>query len=152
MTPANKRISELSSRRSELKIARDYSGAIPLQLEIIELTEESAMPREMLANAHNYASVLYLHCALYSTAEWHARRALSLSSGETSKDVEARGAYHLVLAHILAAQYRFDEALPHGESAVSDYSVFHNPADEFLSRIIDDVEQIRLRTWSLPPD
>jgi hypothetical protein len=147
-----RRMNELSLRRSELKRARDYRGAIPFQLEIIELIQEDATPRWNLANAHNYASVLYFLCALYTSAEWHAHRALSLADGETSKGVEARGAYNWVLARILAAQYRFEEALPYGEAAVRDYSEFHNPPDEFLSRVMDEVEQIRLRTWSPPPD
>ena len=152
MTAAKQRINELSWRRSELKQARDYRGAIPLQLEIIELMEESALPRERLATQHNYASVLYLHCALYSVAEWHARRALSLSSEETPRDLESRGCYNWVLAQILAAQYRFEEALPYCENAVRDYSVFHDPPDEFLSRVADDVEKIKNRTWCPPPD
>jgi len=146
MTPVERRINELSSRRSELKHVRDYRGAIPLQLEIIELLEGSAAPRQRLANAHNYASALYLKCTLYSTAEWHARRALSLWCGETPHAAETRGCYNLVLAHILAAQYRFEEALPYGERAVEDYSVFHNRLDEFLSTIVEDVERIRNRT------
>jgi len=152
MNPAEGRINKLSLRRSELKQAGNYREAIPLQLEIIELLEESATPRERLASEHNYASVLYLRCALYSTAELHARHALSLSSGETPRGVEARGCFHMVLAQILAAQYWFEDALPYGENAIRDYGVFHNPPDEFLERIADEVERIRNRTWSPPPD
>ncbi len=148
---ARLRIRELSARRSELKAAKDFRAAIPLQLEIIELLEEHSGVQRDLANAHNYASSLYLFCALFHAAERHARLALSLSCDETVKDFEARGCYNRVLAQILAAQYRFEEALPFAENAVRDYSVFHNPPDEYLSQVSDEVEQIRNRTWSPPP-
>ncbi len=134
-----------------LKAAKDYKGAIPLQLEIIDLLEEHAGIQQELANAHNYASSLYLFCALFHAAEHHARVALSLASGETVKDLEARGCYNRVLAQILAAQYRFEEALPFAEDAVRDYSAFHNPPDEYLSQVSDEAEQIRNRKWSPPP-
>ena len=146
------RISELSSRRSSLKAAKDYRGAIPLQLEIIELLEEHAGLRRDLASAHNYASSLYLFLSYFNAAEHHARLALSLACDETVKDLEVRGCYNRVLAQILAAQYRFEEALPFAENAVRDYSVFHNPPDEYLSQVSDEAERIRNRTWSPPPD
>jgi len=151
MTPAELRMNELSTLRSQLKQAGNYRAAIPLQLEIIELLGEVAKRKEDVANGHNYASVLYFHCGLYASAEWHARRALDLSQADTARHIEARGCYSFVLARILAAQYRFDEALAFGEAAVRDYGVYHQP-EEFLSRISAEVEQIRNRTWSPPPD
>jgi hypothetical protein len=153
MNPSvKKRIAELSSRRSVLKGARDYRAAIPLQLELIELFEEHGRLREDIAGAHNYASGLYLRCDLYHAAEHHARVALALSCDQTVHDLEARGCYHRVLAQILAAQYRYDEALPFAENALRDYGVFHNPPDDFLAGVSSEVEQIRNRTWSPPPD
>lgn len=150
-TPVGRRIGALSMRRSDLKAAKDYQGAIPPQLEIIELLEKHGGHRKELASAHNYASGLYLLCSLYPAAEHHARLALYLSSGETVKDLKSRGCYHRVLAQILAAQHRFEEALPYAENAVRDYSAFHNPPDEYLSHISDEVERIRNHTWSPPP-
>jgi len=153
MNPSfRRRIGELSAQRSNLKAEKDYKGAIPLQLEIIELLQEHAGLQPELANAHNYASSLYLFCALLHAAEHHARAALSLSSGETVKDLEARGCYNRILAQILAAQYRFEEALPFAENAVRDYSAFHNPPDAYLSQVSAEAERIRNRTWSPPPN
>ena len=150
-TSVRLRIGELSARRADLKAAKNYTGAIPLQLAIIELLDDHSGLQADLANAHNYVSGLYLFCALFHAAEHHARAALTLSSGATVKDLEARGCYNRVLAQILAAQYRFEEALPFAEDAVRDYSAFHNPPDEYLSQVSAEAEQIRNRTWSPPP-
>jgi len=146
-----KRLSRLEWRRSELKSAGNYRAAIPLQLEIIELLSETGVSRQPdLVLAHNYASCLYLGAKLHASGEWHARRALELHTGNSDRDREALGAYHINLARLLAAQYEFDEAVIHGDMAAENYAStpWHNPPDDFLLRIIEEVESIRNRTWS----
>jgi len=144
----NPRIGELSLRRSELKSAGRFREAIPLQLEIIELLELEGSPSKDLANAHNMASVFFLNDQRYADAERHARRALSLHTGDSAKDHEASGAYHLVMARILASRFEYGEAAVFGEKAILEYSRFHNPSDEFLSSVTAEVEKIKNHTWA----
>lgn len=148
------RLRELLRRRSDLKDAKDYRGAIPVQIEIIGLLEKGRSPQPQLMRAHNHASVLYLQSALYNAAEHHARIALRMVGSQTAKDLESRGCYHWALAQILAAQSRFDEAVIFAENAVRDYgsSGFHAPPDEFLSRICFETDRMRNGTWSPPQD
>lgn len=142
------RIGELSIRRSELKSAGRFREAIPLQLEIIDLLERDGASSNDLANAHNMASVLFLNDQRYDEAERHARRVLSLRTGDSVKDHEACGAYHLVMARILASRFEFGEAAVFGEKAILEYSRFHNPPDEFLSFVIAEVEKMKNHTWA----
>ena len=144
------RLSDLSAKRSELKGAGQYREAIPFQHEIIELLELKGESQNKIAGAHNMASVLYLGAKLFSSAEWHARQALALHSGETIDDHERCGAYYLVLARALAGQYEFDQAATCGEKSVSEFAWFHNPPDEFISTISTEVESMRNRTWAFP--
>jgi hypothetical protein len=142
------RLNELCLRRSELKHAKRFQEAMLLQVQIIELLEAEGVPKNELAVAHNMASVLCLGCKSYSDAELHARRALSLHEGNSLKDHEARGAYNLVMARILASRFEFQDAVPFGETSIAEYSHFHNPPDEFLSQIVAEVERIKNHTWS----
>ena len=143
----NPRIGELSARRSELRSAGRFREAIPLQLELIELLESEKAPADRLAMAHNMASVLYLRAKLGSCAEWHARRALEIPTGDSVKDHEARGTYYLVLAQIVATRCDFEAAHPFGEKAIAEFARFHNPPDEFLARVIGEVQSMKDRTW-----
>lgn len=145
----NPRIGELSARRSELRRAGRFREAIPLQLELIELLESEKVSPDRLAMAHNMASVLYLRAKLISCAEWHARRALAMNTGDSAKDHEARGTYHLVLAQIVASRCDFEEAHRLGEKALTEFARFHNPPDDFLSRVICEVQSMKDRTWVL---
>lgn len=144
----NPRLSQLCFRRSELKGAGRFREAIPLQIQIIDLLEAENAPDNQLAGAHNMASVLFLRSKLYSAAEKHARRALSLHKGDSTKDHEAYGAYNLVLAQILASRFEYEDAAAFGERAIEEYARFHNPPDEFLSSVVAQVERIKNRTWS----
>lgn len=146
------RIGRLSGQRSELKQKGEYRAAIPLQLEIIELLIDADAPQSRIAMAHNYASVLYWRAKLHSSAEWHARQALRIPAGESARDHESRGCYNIMLARILASQYRFDEAAAFGEEAIRKYGFWHTPPDEFLTAIAEEVETMRNRTWSKPGD
>lgn len=141
-------LNKLSLRRSELKDAGRFRDAIPLQIQIIDLLEAEGAPDKQLAGAHNMASVLFLRSKLYDDAEQHARRALSLHTGDSAKDHEACGAYHLVLAQILASRFEYEDATAYGEMAIAEYSRFHDPPDEFLSRVVAEVERMRNHTWS----
>lgn len=146
------RIWKLKARRTELKDAGDYSGAISVALEIIELSIESKATPKDLANDHNYASVLYLAGKLYSSAEWHARRALEIRSQIPMTDPKRErvtfGTYRMVLARVLASQYRFEEAAAIGRQAVADFEQFHGPADDFVQAIANEVVAMEGRTWS----
>jgi len=147
----NPRIGELSAKRSLLKDAGQFHEAIPLQLEIIELLQEEDPDPDRLANAHNMASVLYLRAKLYSSAEWHGRQALALKAdGDSAKDHEALGAFNLVMARILASRSEIEAATDFGQSAISEYSHWHTPADDFLLSIIDEVQSIKDSTWTTP--
>src|SRR5580765_4162480 len=119
------RLGQLCSRRSELKSAGRIREAIPLQIQIIDLLEAEGAPDNQLAGAHNMASVLFLRSKLYSDAEEHARRALSLHKGDSTKDHEAYGAYNLVLAQILASRFQYEDAATFGERAIEEYARFH---------------------------
>lgn len=142
------RLRDLLFQRSELKGAGRFREAIPFQLEIIELLEAERTTQNQLAGAHNMASVLYLRSKLYSSAEWHARRALALHVGDSVKDHEAFGTYNLVLAQILACRFEFDEAADYGQKAIAEFSIFHSPSDEFLERVLAEVESMRNKTWT----
>lgn len=146
----NPRIGELSAKRSLLKGAGQFREAIPLQLEIIELLDEEKADRDRLAMAHNMASVLYLRSKLYSSAEWHGRQALAFHSDQSAKGHEALGAYNHVMAQILASRYEFEEAACFGDAAISEYSHWHTPPDDFLSGIVREVEAMKNRTWISP--
>jgi ATP/maltotriose-dependent transcriptional regulator MalT len=100
--------------------------------------------------AHNMASILYLHTKLYSSAEWHARRALELGTKKSEKGHESRGAYNRVMAQILACRYEFDEAARFGQAAITEYSFWHTPTDDFLAALIVEVEAMKNRTWTAP--
>ena len=144
----NPRLNQLRSRRSELKHAGRFREAIPLQIQIIDLLETEGAAANELATAHNMASVLFLRSKLYSDAEEHARRALSLHTGDSTKDHEAYGAYNLVMAQILASRFEYEDAAVFGEKAIEEYARFHNPPDEFLSCVVAQVERMRNHTWS----
>lgn len=120
-----------------------------LQTQIIELLEAEGAPENELAKAHNMASFLLLRCKRYSDAEFHARRALALHNGDSLKAHEVSAAYNFVMARILASRFEFEDAVTFGETSTAEYSHFHNPPDEFLSRLIAEVERMRNHTWSL---
>jgi hypothetical protein len=145
----NPRLNELGLRRSQLKHARRFQEATLLQVQIIELLEAESATDKELATAHNMASFLFLCCKQYSDAERHARLALSLHAGDSLKDHEACGAYSFVMARILASRFEFEEAVVFGERSIAEYSHFHNPPDEFLSRLVAEVERMKNHTWSL---
>lgn len=146
----DQRMSELSLKRSLLKSEGRFREAIPYQLEIIELMMEQNPAIEQLANAHNMASVLYLGAKLYASAEWHGRKALALRTDDSAKAHEARGAYNLVMARILASRFEFEEAAVFGQKAIEEYSHWHNPPDEFLRTISAEMDAIKNRTWTPP--
>ena len=144
------RIAELSSKRSQLKSEGRFREAIPFQLEIIELLETANTAPESLASAHNVASVLCLRSRLYSSAEFHGRKALALRSDDSPKTHEARGAYNHVMAQVLACQFRFEEAGIFGDAAIAEYSHWHNHPDDYLRAIITEVQSIKQKTWAPP--
>lgn len=140
----NDRINELRARRSDLKLQGRFREAIPLQLEILKELE-FADGIYQRANAWNYLSMLYHRVRDYPSAEHAARKALDVYSAELEPNAEVKACYQCMLARILAAQEKFDEAIEYGEAGLQNYAVFHNPPDEFLKARQEDVE--RMREW-----
>jgi hypothetical protein len=79
----------------------------------------------------------------YDQAERAARKAIEVYAAEPAPSAEVLGCYQFKLAQILAAQRRFTEAVPMAEAGVRNYSVFHNPPDEFLKARQDEVTLMR---------
>ena len=144
---ASPSISDLRFRRSELTAHRDYVTALPLQVEILRLLEDQRGSSEDIANAHNYLSVLYARTKDYPSAEVHARHALAYHSGDSLRDHERSASYHMVLARILKLREQDSEAITHAEIAISEWSIVHNPPDNFLKRIVDEVDAMKRRVW-----
>jgi len=113
-----------------------------LQRQIIAEVEKTERVRD-LANAWNYLSSLLHQVAAYPEAEQAARRALEIYKDEHSPTAEVLGCYEFMLAQILAAQGRFDEAAAMAEAGVSHYAVFHDPEDEFLKARRDEAASMR---------
>jgi hypothetical protein len=126
-----------SVRRSDSATARDHRA-----------TTRGAGDRHDLASAHNMASVLYLRVKLYSTAEWHARQALAMHADDSAKGHEAFGAFNLIMARILASRFEFDAAVEFGRKAIAEYARWHDPPDDFLNHVSDEVEAMRDHTWA----
>ena len=77
-------------------------------------------------------SDLYQRNQQLSKAEEAARKALSTYDNESP---EVLATYQMKLATILADQRRFTEAVEYGERAIVHYTIFHNPPDDFLTKM-----------------
>jgi tetratricopeptide (TPR) repeat protein len=140
----NDRLNELERRRGDLKHQGRFREVIPLQLEILKQLEVTDGIYQR-ANAWNYLSMLYHRVRDYPSAEHAARKALDVYAAELDPNAEVKACYQFMLAKILAAQEKFDEAIEYGEAGLLNYAVFHDPPDEFLRARQEDVE--RMREW-----
>lgn len=138
-------------RRSELHQAGAIAEAIPIQIEILRHHEARGGSAKDLANAHNYLSVLYTKIADFASAETHARRALALhEGGATPQEHDALACYSMMLARILAVLGRRTEALPHAETALSEWGLVHRLPSDFLSARQEELAALKAGTWKNP--
>lgn len=129
----------LHHKRSDLKNQGRFNEATPLQQAILEDAISHGSTRDV-SNAWNYLAMLYYRSGQYSDAENAARKSLAKYEEDPEPSEEVVGTYEMLLAHILAAQRRFGEAVGVAESAVRHFSAFHNPPDEFLLRMRREVD------------
>lgn len=137
------RVNDLSRRAGELKLARDFTGMLPLREEIASILEEAGADPKRVANALNYLAALNLQLKRYSVAETYARRSVFYYEEHGAEDREALATYVQLLAWILAFQGRYEEAIPCAERAIAEYSVFHTPDDDFLTQRKAELEDLR---------
>lgn len=143
-----KKIANLTFRRSELHRRNDIAGAIPLQFEIIRLLEQLGASARERANAHNMLSVLYTKNRNLAKAELHARQAIDLDpGGDTPEDHDALACYFMNLARTLALQKRLAEAIPFLEAAIKEWTVVHNPPNDFLRARQEELQSMRVGIW-----
>ncbi|MCA8988137.1 MAG: tetratricopeptide repeat protein [Planctomycetaceae bacterium] len=142
MTPWE-RVNELTRRAGELKLARDFTGMLPLREEIASILEEAEADSKRVADALNYLAALNLQLERYSVAETYARRSVVYYEEHGAENREALATYVHLLAMILAFQGRYEEAIPYAERAITEYSVFHTPDDDFLTRRKAQLEDLR---------
>jgi tetratricopeptide (TPR) repeat protein len=115
---------------------------VPVQLGILSAAQEAGRVKD-IANAWNYLSVLYHKVRRYDEAEKAAQTALSVYEAEKEPSEEVVACYEFVLARILAAQGRFEEAIPIAESAAKRYAVRHDPNDNFMRSVLNEVARMR---------
>jgi tetratricopeptide (TPR) repeat protein len=145
-------INDLSRRRGELKLTRDFVGMLPLCEKEAQLLEESGADARSVADAINYLAALNLRLERYSVAENYARRSVSYYEEHGGTDHEVLATYLSLLSWTLAFQGRFDEAIPFAEKAVAEFSVFHSPEDDFLTRCKSELNDLRNRKVSVDFD
>lgn len=137
------RINDLERRAGDLKLARDFIGMLPLREEVARILGESGADARRVAGALNYLAALNLQLKRYPIAEIYARQSISYYEEHDGKNREALATYIQLLAWTLAFQGRIDEAIPFAEKAIAEYSVFHSPDDEFLTRRKAELEDLR---------
>ena len=115
---------------------------IPVQRAIIVETEKSGRIVD-LADAWNYLSALHHQVCEYSVAEHAARKALEIYAGEPDPSAEVLATFQFKLAQILAAQRRFSEAVGMAEAGLRNFSVSHDPPDDFLKAREDEATLMR---------
>lgn len=144
-------IADLMRRRSELHRAGAIAEAIPHQLEILRVLEERGDCARDIANAHNYLSVLYAKSEDLTLAQTHARRALELHHmGTAPKDHDTLACYSMMLARILWLLGRRSEALTHAETALTHWRLVHQPPNDFLSGMEQEVATFKAGMWINP--
>jgi hypothetical protein len=141
MQRQHQNLSDLKTRRAELRAQGGTADMIPVQEAIVEASV-GTLDED---GAHNYLSTLYLWVGRYVEAEAHARKALDLFGARKPFNAEHVACYEHVLALTIAAQGRYAEAAPIADSGVRHYEVFHDPPDNFLQRIMAQASEIARR-------
>lgn len=138
---------QLHKQRSDLKHAGRLAEAICIAEEIVALAKSDG-DLQALTHAWNYLSTLQYAAREYDAAELSALEAIATYRGVEPQQDEQLGCYHRVLAQTLACQGRFAEAVAVGQDSIRHYAVFHHPPDDFLRRImaeVDSMERCRCR-------
>jgi tetratricopeptide (TPR) repeat protein len=147
------RLADLTRRLSELRDRNDIAGAIPLQLELIHVLEQTGYPRGRRASANNYLSQLYMKSGSLAKAELYARQAIDLAPGDDTPERHFLAGYLMNLARILSLQERRSEAIPFAEGAVKEWTNIVNRRGQrlvsidFLRARQDELQSIRAGTW-----
>ena len=134
-------LGQLRLMRSQLTHEGRFVDAIPLQLQILEAVQ-LAGDTTAISNAWNYLSMLYYRAGYYAAAEHASRESIAVYRQESKPNDETIACYEMLLAQILAAQQRFDDAVVYGTEAVRHYSSFHDPPDDFLIQRQADVDRM----------
>lgn len=142
-------LNDLHSRAHELKLKRDFVGMLPIREEIARVLEEARAGAKQVGNALNYLGALNLQLKRYAVAETYARRSISYFQEHGGQDHEVLATYIQLLAWILAFDGRFADAIPLAEKAIIEYSVFHSPEDDFLTRRKAELEDLRIGKVSI---
>lgn len=147
------KLADLSVRLSDMRDRNDNVGAIPLQLEIIRLLEQTGALRSKRANAHFILSRLYVKNGSLAKAELYARQAIDLAPGDDTPERHFLAGYIMNLARILSLQERRSEAIPFAEAAVNVWTEIVNQrgqrlvSNDYLKAKQDELESIRAGTW-----
>jgi len=134
--------SNIRERRSELKRLGRYAEAIPLQKQILADAESRSDDRD-IANAYNYLAMLCHRSGLIKEAESAAIDSIETHCRIPDARDESLATYEMLLAHILATDGRFREAVHYGELAIGHFSTFHTPPTDFLRDRQDEVLHMR---------
>lgn len=132
---------ELRQKRSELKWQGRFAEAIPIQEQILAITQKRGRIQD-ISNDWNMLSHLLQQNGQLLSAEEAARHALDTYHGEANPRLETLATYEMKLATILADQQRFTDAVRYGELALEHFSDFHDPPDDFLRSMADQVTQM----------
>lgn len=128
----------IHERRSTLKQQGRFEEAIPLQLRILDEAKKCGSRHE-IANVWNYLSMLYYRARQYANAETASLESIANHDGNRPNADETLATYEMLLAHILATQNRFDDAVRYGEFAMLHYATFHDPESDYLTRMKKEV-------------
>ncbi len=128
----------LRAERSNLKHQGRFAEAIPVQLKILAIVQYNGRVKDV-SNAWNYLSMLYYRTGQYADAENASCESIAVYQRELKPVDETLACYEMLLAKIFAAQEKFVDAVSYGTMALEHYSTFHNPPDDFLSRIQNEV-------------
>lgn len=96
--------------------------------------------------------MLYYRIRRYGDAEAASLAAIEAHKHNPEANDESLATYEMLLARILAAAERFDEAIRFGDLAIHHYSTFHTPVTNFLRRVQDEVAAMRSRRDELTAD
>ena len=137
----------------QLRDAGRYEEALEMHYEMMESGSAKATVKQR-ANDFNYLSVILCELQRWADAESAAREAICLLDGRT--DVkgydETLGCYKAVLAEALLRQHKYDEGLKVKEESIAHYSIFHNPPDDFLNRMVKQYKQMKMWVRKMKED
>ena len=150
MTGVRERYNDLRRARSDLKLEGLTAEQIPIQLAVVELAKELKSAKE-LSSAWNTLASLYNQTQQYELAEQAAKQSISTWKKDWNHAHESLATFEWLLASILAAQHRFDEAVEVSDYCIKHFSVFHDSDSNFLKARIAEFERMRnFRSFNQP--